>query len=127
MSRSHEENHARNRAADALRDQRRVRIRQLNDQLRTTLIGGRLMITSGIRALASDAVADVLRAVSTFADFSADNDPYDEHDFGSVEIGGERVFWKIDYYDKQLEYGSPDPSCPDVTARVLTIMLASEY
>ena len=37
------------------------------------------------------------------------------------------VFWKIDAYDRTLEFGSDDPADPSVTRRVLTIMLASEY
>jgi hypothetical protein len=56
-----------------------------------------------------------------------DNDPYSEHDFGSFEIEGDKFFWKIDCYDKTLEFGSPDPTDPSVTTRLLTIMLASEY
>lgn len=65
--------------------------------------------------------------MNEFDAFSPDNDPYGEHDFGAVEIAGQRVFCKIDYYDTALEYGSPDPSDPAVTTRVLTVMLASEY
>ena len=50
-----------------------------------------------------------------------------EHDFGSFEIGEQRFFWKIDYYDLSLCYGSNDPAEPTLTKRVLTIMLAEEY
>jgi hypothetical protein len=56
-----------------------------------------------------------------------DNDPHGERDFGSLGLRGQRLFWKIDYYDLALEYGSPDPADPAVTRRVLTLMLADEY
>ena len=63
----------------------------------------------------------------TFRDFTPQNDPYGEHDFGSFAVGEERLFWKIDYYDLSLEFGSNDPADPAQTKRVLTIMLAEEY
>jgi hypothetical protein len=127
VPRSHENTHARNRAVDAARDQRKAMIRHYNDQLRMLFAGGRVMITPGVKGLASDHLAMALRGVNRFADFNADNDPHDEHDFGAIEVAGIKVFWKIDCYDKELEYGSPDPADPNVTARVLTIMLAEEY
>lgn len=65
--------------------------------------------------------------VATFDDFSADNDPHGEHDFGTFEFAGEHFFWKIDYYEPSLEYGSEDPADPTKTTRVLTLMLAKEY
>tara|TARA_Y100000815_G_C12948051_1_gene351839 strand:- start:59 stop:265 length:207 start_codon:yes stop_codon:yes gene_type:complete len=68
-----------------------------------------------------------MKAVAEFNDFTSDNDPYGEHDFGTLTVGGRRINWKIDYYDNDLKYGSPDPADPSVTTRVLTIMLASEY
>jgi len=101
------------------------KIRMLNDQFRTQLRGGRLVMTRGI-AGRPDA-RQILTRVACFNDFSADNDPYGEHDFGAFDHAGEKIFWKIDYYDPNLEFGSEDPSDPDLTTRVLTIMLASEY
>jgi hypothetical protein len=59
--------------------------------------------------------------------FFADNDPYGEHDFGAVEIGGERFLFKIDYYDRSLTAHSPDKADPAATTCVLTIMRADEY
>lgn len=103
------------------------RIRELNDAFRTSFAGGRVMITEGIRTLDALTFERIIEQVRTFDAFSEDNDPHGEHDFGSIKIAGERVFWKIDAYDRTLQYGSPDPSDPAVTTRVLTIMLASEY
>jgi hypothetical protein len=104
-----------------------ARIRELNDKFRTMLTGGRIVITPGIKALSKDQQIAVLKAVTNFTAFSEDNDPRGEHDFGAFDIDGTQVFWKIDYYDQALEFGSPDPSDPTKTTRVLTIMLASEY
>ena len=102
-------------------------IARLNDELRRTFTGGKIMMTAGISALPDDAKAKVLSAVRSFNDFIEDNDPHKEHDFGSIEVDGEKCFWKIDYYDKSMEYGSENPADPAVTTRVLTIMLAFEY
>ncbi|KJV09061.1 hypothetical protein VZ95_13810 [Elstera litoralis] len=103
------------------------RIRTLNDRFRRSFSGGTVLVTPGIRALPEDQQAEVLHAVRSFTAFDPGNDPYGEHDFGSVEIAGQRCFWKIDAYDLTLTEASPDPADPSVTRRVLTIMLASEY
>jgi hypothetical protein len=102
-------------------------IRNLNDAFRTTMTGGRVVMTAGVDALPNDVKATVIRGVATFADFTSDNDPHGEHDFGNFELVGHKFFWKIDYYDAAMEFGSEDPADPAVTTRVLTIMLASEY
>ena len=83
------------------------------------------MITQGVQAL--DNLPDLLDQVCRFNDFTPDNDPYGEHDFGSFRHAEATIFWKIDTYDVDLQMQSPDPSDPAVTARVLTIMLAEEY
>lgn len=104
------------------------RIRRLNDRYRVNGIGnGKTMITAGVRAKGDAFVAACLQDVRSFSAFDAGNDPHGEHDFGSVTVSGERVFFKIDYYDHSLEAGSPDPADPSVTTRVMTIMLAEQY
>lgn len=103
------------------------RIRDLNDAFRRTFVGGAVMITAGVEAMPTDQRRSILRKVRDFAVFSEDNDPHHEHDFGAVEEGGVKCFWKIDYYDRAMTDGSSDPADPDVTTRVLTIMLAEEY
>ena len=102
-------------------------IARLNDQLRQTLMGGKIMMTAGINALPDRTKANVLTAVRNFSDFNEDNDPHREHDCALFDVDGQRCMFKIDYYDKALECGSEDPADPNVTTRVLTIMLASEY
>ena len=84
------------------------------------------MQTAGINALPREDQSAIREKVERFDVFTADNDPYREHDFGAFEHAGERIFWKIDYYDRTLSYRSEDPSDPAQTVRVLTIMLASE-
>lgn len=108
-------------------DEQKVRIRDLNDKLRKTLEGGQLFITPGIAALPADQYAAALSAVVTFENFTPDNDPRGEHDFGAIHIEDQSILWKIDYYDLSMQYLSPDPGDPIVTRRVLTIMLTHEY
>jgi hypothetical protein len=68
------------------------KIRALNDAFRRTLAGGKVMMTAGIAALPIVTKSKVLYEVRTFNAFSADNDPHGEHDFGSFEVGGKKVF-----------------------------------
>ena len=103
------------------------RIRLLNDNFRTTLVGGRMYMTAGVDALPLDTKARVLLAVQSFDKFTEDDDPHHEHDFGSFEIEGETYFFKIDYYAVDMAGGSEDPADPAKTARVLTVMRADEY
>lgn len=105
-----------------------VRIRELNDAHRTGLQpSGKVLITQGVQAEGSAFVQAAGVAVRAFSDFTPDNDPYGTHDFGAVDVFNRHLFWKIDYYDQSLQWGSPDPADPAVTCRVLTIMLAEEY
>ncbi len=102
-------------------------IKTLNDNFRKTFIGGRVMLTSGIRAKTQDEIAEILEKVRSFDNFTTANDPYGEHDFGSFDYKGQKIFFKIDYYDLNYEYMSENPADPTITNRVLTIMLASYY
>jgi hypothetical protein len=104
-----------------------AKIREPNDAFRTTMTGGRVMMTAGVDALPSDVTAMVIRRVATFSEFMPDNDSHKEHDFGSFMLAGRKFFFKLDYYDLAMEFGSEDPADPSKTTRVLTIMLAEEY
>ena len=85
------------------------------------------MMTQGIEALPVTVQSKIREAVETFSDWSEDNDPWHERDFGAFTIDGHDIYWKIDYFDTALTYHSPDPADPTVTRRVLTLMLRDEY
>ena len=103
------------------------KIRQLNDSFRRTFIGGDVMLTLGIRMKSEKEVADILERVRTFKDFTPANNPYSEDDSASFDHNGEKIIWKIDYYDKNYRFLSDNPADPTITNRVLTIMTAEEY
>jgi hypothetical protein len=108
-------------------DPRTVRIRALNDELRQNLAGGVAVMTPDVAALGQEAVDRIVKTIAVFDDFCHANDPYEEHDFGSFEAEGHTIFFKIDCFDRNLKYLSPDPTDPVVTVRVITVMLADEY
>jgi hypothetical protein len=104
------------------------RIRELNDRFRREGLGnGSVMLTIGIQERGGDFAAAAIKVVRSFDAFNDNNDPWGEHDFGAVEVAGEKVFFKIDYYTPDLTAGSENPANEGITHRVLTIMLASEY
>lgn len=115
--------------------ERAERIRELNDTFRAAtefplgpdLASGQLVITRGVAEHGNEFIDRAVVAMRAFDAFSEDNDPHGEHDFGSFELDGETLFWKIDYYDSAFVAGPPDPADPGVTRRVLTILLAEEY
>jgi Protein of unknown function (DUF3768) len=104
------------------------KIAELNDLCRTAMgVAGRVFQMPGVTALPADDQSSIREKVETFNDFTPDNNPHGERDFGAFEHNGNKIFWKIDYYDTTTTKGSEDPSDPKQTVRVLTIMLASEY
>jgi Protein of unknown function (DUF3768) len=105
----------------------RDRIRALNDAFRRSFVGGTVIVTAGFNSLSAGQRHLVLARIRAFNNFNEDNDPHGEHDFGLIDGGDVRVFWKIDYYDHEMELMSTDPAGPSVTTRVLTVMLVEEY
>ena len=98
-----------------------------NDDFRKHLSKGTLVLTQGIRSNTQEDLKEIITKVRNFDAFDNDNDPYHEHDFGAFDYKGRKIFWKIDNYDREFLYISPDVSNPRVTNRVLTIMYAEEY
>jgi Protein of unknown function (DUF3768) len=72
-------------------------------------------------------VARIIERIAAFDDFCQADDPHEEHDLGSFETEGQTIIFKIDCFDTDLKYQSPDPTNAVVTVRVMTVMLAHEY
>ena len=103
-------------------------IATLNDNFRKTFTGGQVLLTAGIDSLPTDDVANIMLLVQNFNTFTPDNDPYGEHDFGAFDYNGNKIFWKIDYYDRfNTRFASENPADISKTLRILTILLAEEY
>ena len=102
-------------------------IAKLNNDFRKSFIGGEVLLSAGIAAMSSEDKANIVALVQNFDNFTPDNNPYSENDFGSFDYKGEKILWKIDYYDLNNQYHSENPANPDITNRVLTILLSCEY
>jgi hypothetical protein len=121
-----------------------VRIARLNDLARSAMgVACTAVATVGFRSLPEADQSCVRELIETFDVFDEDNDPHGERDFGTIyqladglwtterprlrEDERERVFWKLDYYDRDMRFASDDAADPAITRRVLTIMLSDEY
>lgn len=132
-------------------------IAKLNDAFRANPILGTTILTAGIKNNSSEDIARIINKVRNFNDFNEDNNPYGESEtslsfareeqpqqrlvvrasrkmkssvaahFGAFDFKGQKIFWKIDYYDRNFEFASPDAANPNITNRVLTVMYADEY
>ena len=51
------------------------RIRTLNDAFRTSLSGGRVMVTRAVAALGAETQREILAALRRYDEFGSDNDP----------------------------------------------------
>ena len=131
-------------AAHAAAREQTARIARLNDLARRAMgVACTAVATVGFRSLPEADQSSVRELIEIYDAFDEDNDPHGERDFGCVyQLGDgrwtterprlrdderERVFWKLDYYDRQMRFASEDAANPAITRRVLTIMLADEY
>ena len=121
-----------------------ARIARLNDLARKAMgIACTAVATVGFRSLSEADQSQVRELIETYDAFDEDNDPHSERDFGTIyQLGDgvwtterprlrederERVFWKLDYYDRDLAGSSEDAANRAITRRVLTVMLSDEY
>ncbi len=98
-----------------------VMISMLNDKFRKS--GAGVVLTCGVQSV--EDLPGLLKAVQDFDQFNEDNDPWNEHDFGRIDWHGDKVFWKMDYYNETMEAWE-DPFSKKCR-RVITVMLADEY
>ena len=131
-------------AAVATAREQTARIARLNDLARSAMgVACTADVTVGFRSLSASDQSCVRELIETYDAFDEDNDPHGERDFGTIyQLGDgrwtterprlrdderERVFWRLDYYDRAMRFASVDAANPAITRRVLTIMLAEEY
>jgi hypothetical protein len=100
-------------------------IRDKNDFLRKSLpnlpLPHKVVFAEGASGHHPVVLYEVIEKIRDFKDFTEEDDPYKEHDFGTVEAGGTEFFWKIDYTDEAYENFKTDG------IRIFTIMEASEW
>ncbi|MFA7253494.1 MAG: DUF3768 domain-containing protein [Patescibacteria group bacterium] len=98
-----------------------IMISMLNDKFRKSGFG--VTLTCGVQSVTD--LNGLMRAIREYDNFTEDNDPYGEHDFGKLDWNGDKVFWKIDYYNETFDAWE-DPLTAKCR-RVMTVMLADEY
>lgn len=133
----------------AITNQREIdtnKVRRLNDIFRSSMDckRGTVMLTSSVQDLQmsnADLFVELIDKIRKFSAFDKainydlpldeqeeSNNPYGENDFGKVTLSnGKTFFFKIDYYDKEMQFGSKFPDDPLLTSRVMTIMYTKEY
>jgi len=106
-----------------------ARIRELNDEFRKTFEPGTgtVVMTRAVSQLPPETITEIVKGVKTFDAFTEDNDPNGEHDFGNFKLDDLTIWFKIDYYNRDMTAGSEDPSDPEQTMRVLTILFPEDY
>ena len=109
-----------------------------NDQFRrrkclgaktTVQLQGLIVMTHALAAMDPLFVHQARITIGRLHVFEADNDPDGFHDFGSVEIDGQKVWFKVDMYEtgSGKRYGAERPDNPVMTERVMTLMLPSDW
>jgi hypothetical protein len=96
---------------------RRAKIIELNDQLRTTFKGGRVQMTPTVYELDDRLRGRALSVLARYSKFAPDS----EHEWGTFIFAGFSFEWHIEYRGKDGTGRSPDPADPAQTFRVLTL------
>jgi hypothetical protein len=96
---------------------KRTRIIEQNDQLRTSFKGGRVQMTRNVYDLDERLRGRALSVMARYNKF----DDGSEHDCGVFIFAGYSFEWRIEYRGQDGTGVSPDPADPEKTFRVLTL------
>ena len=96
---------------------KRGKIIELNDQLRSSFKGGRVQMTRSVYDLDARLRGRALAVMAKYNKFAEDSD----HNCGVFIFAGYSFEWHIEYRGSNGEGVSPDPSDPSKTFRVLTL------
>src|SRR2546428_9586682 len=96
---------------------KRAKVIELNDRLRTTFKGGRVQMTPSVFQLDPRLRGRALSVMARYNKF----DDSSEHDWGVFIFAGYSFEWRIEYRGKDGTGISPDPVDPENTFRVLTL------
>ena len=100
--------------------------RALNDHFRKTGQGGIVTLSMGLHKLGQAEVDNVMKQLAgEKGDKSVEAGS--EHDTGEIQVGNRTVNWEINYYNKELDDVSDNPTNPDQTTRFMTLLLSTEY
>ena len=103
---------------------RKDSIRELNDALRQTLAGGRVLLSPGVLSLPVEANAELLERVRSFTAFDPDNDA--EHGFGRFDFAGVAYCFELECCSRTHD-GAKEAVDAGKGTRALTVMRADEY
>ena len=85
------------------------------------------MVTSGVMAVKGYCRSILTSALANYGGFDEDNDPHGERDMGHFVLFDTDLYFKIDYYEQDLKFGSDDPADASITHRILTIMTKADF
>jgi hypothetical protein len=101
---------------------KRAKIIELNDQLRSTFKGGRVQMTRDFFELDARLRGRAAYVMSKYNKF----DDSSNHDCGVFIFAGYSFEWRIEYRRPDGTGVSTDPSDPEKTLRVLTLYVADD-
>ena len=116
-----------NEDTDCITLRRAEIIARLNDQLRKSGVGGTIVITRNVRGLEGLNAPELATAVANYDGFDEDNNPHGERDMGHFVLFDTDLYFKIDYFEQDLKFGSDDPTDASLTHRILTIMTKADF